>query len=64
MNPLDPELCWCIRFPPNDDPVDPIIFMPDPFVFKDNEADRYLIADYFNSDINNFNSSDSTKWYN
>ena len=55
ISPFEPELCWNNLLPLNEEPVEPIILIADPLLFKHSEADRYLMGDSFNIDINNFN---------
>ena len=49
-----PEFCWISLLAPKDDEVEFKSLRPDPLLLKEVEADRYLIGDWLNSDINNF----------
>lgn len=51
----EPVFCWMSLLTPKEDEVEFSSFMPEPLLLNDCEADRYLIGDWLNSDINNFN---------
>mgnify|MGYP003436243439 CR=1 FL=1 len=56
LKKLDPVAVFCciILFTPNEEDVEFNPFIPESLLLNDPEADRYLIGDYLNSDINKF----------
>ena len=56
LKKFDPVAVFCciILFTPNEEDVEFNPFIPESLLLNDPEADRYLIGDYLNSDINKF----------